>query len=329
MPRPPGGYRPGVSADPRPADAAPDDGPVAAAVHGLAEVGGDVVDATREAAEAVRRQGEVVADAAQQAMEVTAQAAEVAETHAAMSTGARVGFFLDGLLHALMGWAGLQLVWLGRSSSTADESGALIGIAGSLGGRAVLWVAFGGFVVVAVWNLARGITGRHCRTRMKRFEHAADGIAYATVAWSAAAFAVGAGQTSRQSTVGMTRTMLALPGGVLLVIGTGLAVVGVGAFSIWSGVSRDFLVDLATRPGRVVVAVGILGFVARGIVYGVVGALFVAAAVTHDVRQSTGIDGALHVMQGVPGGEAMLTVLSVGLIAFGIYLMTRARHLLA
>ncbi len=196
-----------------------------------------------------------------------------------------------------MGWAGLQIVWMGRSSSTADESGALTGIASSLGGRAVLWVAFLGFAVVALWNLSRGLTGRHCRTGRKRLEHAADGLTYVTVAWSAAAFAVATGQTSRDSTMTITRTLLALPAGVLLVVGTGIAVAGVGAFSVWSGVSRDFLLDLAQRPARLVIGVGILGFVARGVVYGLVGVLFLVAAWTHDVDRSTGIDGALRVLQ--------------------------------
>ena len=108
-----------------------------------------------------------------------------------------------------------------------------------------------------------------------------------------------------------------------------LAVLGVGAFSVWSGVSRDFLVDLASRPGRVVVAAGLFGFVARGIVYALVGVLFFVAAWTHDETRSTGIDGALHVLQNGPAGTVLLAVLSAGLVAFGIYLMTRARHLLA
>ncbi|MBD3782391.1 MAG: DUF1206 domain-containing protein, partial [Micrococcales bacterium] len=226
-----------------------------------------------------------------------------------------------------MGWAGLQIVWLGRSRSTADESGALTAIATTLGGRAVLWVGFVGFAVVTVWNLARAVTGRHCHTRLKRLEHAADGIAYATVAWAAAAFAIGAGQSSRDSTIGITRTLLTLPGGVLLVVGAGIAVAGVGAFSIWSGLSRDFLVDLARRPGRALVVVGIIGFVARGVAFGIVGLLFVVAARTHDVRASTGIDGALHYLQAAPAGRYALAVVSVGLVAFGVYLMTRARHL--
>lgn len=320
----------GVSTEPAPTTSAtPHEGPVAAVVHGIEVAAAPVVDLGRDAVDKVKDGTEAVAEVAHQVAETTAHAAEVTEQHAAVSMGARVGFFLDGLLHAAMGWAGLQIAWAGRSTSTADESGALLGIAGSLGGRTVLWVGFVGFVVVTVWNLARGITGRHCRTRLKRLEHLADGIAYATVAWSAAAFAVGAGQTSRQSTVTITGSLMALPAGALLVVGTGIAVLGVGAFSVWSGVSRDFLVDLATRPGRFVVAAGLFGFVARGLVYALVGVLFFVAAWTHDVNRSTGIDGALHVLQGWPGGAVLLGVLSAGLVAFGVYLMTRARHLLA
>ncbi|QIM22160.1 DUF1206 domain-containing protein [Phycicoccus sp. HDW14] len=301
-------------------DDPPDDGALAAVVHGVEEVAEPVVDAVREAAE-------TVVEVTGQAVETTARVAEVAETHAVVSTGARLGFLLDGLLHVAMGWAGLQLVWIGHSRSTADESGALTAIATTLGGRAVLWVGFVGFTVVTVWNLARAVTGRHCHTGLKRLEHAADGIAYATVAWAAAAFAIGAGQTSRDSTVGITRTLLALPGGVLLVAVAGLAVAAVGAFSIWSGVTRDFLLDLARTPGRVLVAVGVVGFVGRGVAFGIVGLLFGIAARTHDVSASTGIDGALHYLQAAPAGRWALAVVSLGLVAFGVYLMTRARHL--
>ncbi|QKE82928.1 DUF1206 domain-containing protein [Arthrobacter sp. NEB 688] len=320
-----------MSTTPPPSAATPvpdDAGPLDQVREAAADLAAPVVDAAQGAMDAAHDATEAVAETAHQVAEATAQAAEVAETHAAVSTGARLGFFLDGLLHAAMGWAGLQIVWLGHSRSTADESGALTSIATSLGGRAVLWVGFVGFAVVTVWNLARAITGRHCHTRLKRLEHAADGIAYATVAWAAAAFAIGAGQTSRDSTVGITRTLLALPGGVLLVVGAGIAVAGVGVFSIWSGLTRDFLVDLARRPGRALVLVGIVGFVARGVAFGIVGLLFVIAAWTHDVSASTGIDGALRFLQDVPAGRYALAVVSLGLVAFGVYLMTRARHLL-
>ena len=306
---------------------APDERPVDALREAAATVAGQVSEHAHDLVDAAAERAHAVSEAAAPVIEATTHAAEIAETNVAVSAGARVGFVLDGLLHAAMGWAGLQIVRDGRSASTADESGALTGIAATLGGRAVLWVGVVGFTVVTVWNLARALTGRHCENGRKRLEHAADGVAYATVAWSAAAFAVGAGTTSRESTTSITSTLLALPAGPLLVVLTGLAVAGVGAFSIWSGLSQDFLLDLARRPGRSLIWIGVVGFVARGVAFALVGLLFVVAAWTHRSQESTGIDGALHWLQHQPAGQYALAVISLGLVFFGVYLMLRARHL--
>lgn len=299
-----------------------------------ADDGSPVVDTVLEAVEeAGEKVAEVAHDAGEKAVEaagafaeVTTHAAEVAETHQAVSYGARAGFLLDGVVHIAMGWAGLRIAW-GAGAASADESGALTAISSGLGGRAVLWVGFVGFAVVALWNLARAITGRHCHTGFKRLEHAADGIAYVTVAWSAAAFALGAGVTSRQSSVGITQALLGMPGGRLLVVLTGLAVAGVGVFSIWSGWTRDFLVDLDRHPGRLVEVMGMIGFISRGIAFALVGFLFLSAAWTRQSAESTGLDGALRYLQEVPPGRYELAVISVGLMFFGVYLVTRARHL--
>lgn len=321
-------YRPMVSGAQRPGDA--DDGSVVGSVvERVEEAVEDAGEAVAERLEDVRaKAGEVVegaGEAAQAFAQVTTHAAEVAETHPTVSTGARVGFLLDGVLHVAMGWAGLGIAW--GWGGTADESGALTTLADTVGGRWALWVGFVGFTVVALWNLARAITGRHCRNGFKRLEHGADGLAYVTVAWSAAAFAVGAGTTSRDSSVGITRTLLALPGGTWLVVACGLAVGGVGLFSIWSGWSGDFLVDLERHPGRLAEVAGRIGFVMRGIAFGLVGYLFIAAAWTRRAEGSTGIDGALRFLQDVPLGRYELSVISVGLMLFGVYLVTRARHL--
>ena len=123
----------------------------------------------------------------------------------------------------------------------------------------------------------RGREGRGGRPR-RRGEGAGDGLATVTAAWSAAAFAVGAGQSSRQSTVSITSTLLGMPGGRLLVVLTGLAVAGVGAFSMWSGWTRDFLVDLEQHPGRAVAVMGVIGLIARGVAFVLVGWLFRGAA---------------------------------------------------
>ena len=125
----------------------------------------------------------------------------------------------------------------------------------------------------------------------------------------------------------ITSTLLGMPGGRSLVVVAGLGVAGVGVFSIWSGWTRDFLVDLVRHPGRLVEVMGVIGFVARGIAFALVGFLFLGAAWTRHADRSTGLDGALRYLQDVPLGCYELAVVSVGLMSFGVYLLTRARHL--
>ncbi len=98
-------------------------------------------------------------------------------------------------------------------------------------------------------------------------------------------------------------------------------------FSIWSGWTGDFLVDLERHPGRLVEVMGVIGFIARGVAFALVGFLFLGAAWTRHPDRSTGMDGALRWLTDVPWGRYELAVIAVGLMFFGVYLLTRARHL--
>ncbi len=125
----------------------------------------------------------------------------------------------------------------------------------------------------------------------------------------------------------ITQTLLGMPGDASSSSSPVSPCAGVGVFSIWSGWTRDFLVDLERHPGRPVEVMGVIGFIARGIAFALVGFLFLGAAWSRHADRSTGLDGALRYLQDVPLGRYELAVISVGLMFFGIYLLTRARHL--
>ena len=46
----------------------------------------------------------------------------------------------------------------------------------------------------------------------------------------------------------------------------------------------------------------------------------------HQSSQADGLDGALKSLRDEPFGPALLTVVAVGLVAFGLYCFARARH---
>jgi hypothetical protein len=242
---------------------------------------------------------------------------------------ARGGYIASGVLHVLVAWLAVQLA-LGRPEGQADESGAFRTLAQMPGGEVVLWAVAVGFAALAVWQLltaAVGVpnTGNQAGARAKS---AAKGVLYAVLAVSGVRAAQGTGG-SGSSEESMTAQVLGMPGGPWLVGACGLAIVAVGVYHVVKGARKKFLRDLTGTGGgsvgQVVVRLGQVGYIAKGIALGVVGGLIVAAAVTTDPEQAGGLDEALRTMRDQPFGTALLIVVGLGIGAFGLYSFARAR----
>ena len=85
----------------------------------------------------------------------------------------------------------------------------------------------------------------------------------------------------------------------------------------------DLRLDPATR---LVTRLGQVGYPGKGIALGVVGGLFVWAALTFDPEKASGLDGALRTILDAPFGQFLLTLVALGIAAFGAYLLVRARY---
>jgi len=106
-----------------------------------------------------------------------------------------------------------------------------------------------------------------------------------------------------------------------------LALLGIGAYFVQKGARKKFTEDLSVpggSAGTVIVALGVVGYVAKGIVLAVVAVLIVVAAVTVDPSKSTGLDGGLKALAALPSGALILGGIGVGLIAYGLYCFARA-----
>ena len=77
---------------------------------------------------------------------------------------------------------------------------------------------------------------------------------------------------------------------------------------------------------RWIVAIGVVGQVARGIVFALIGVFLVKAAVEYDPHSAVGVDGALRRLQHAPYGSAVLAVVAAGLIVFALYSFSDARY---
>jgi hypothetical protein len=250
-------------------------------------------------------------------------ASRSAGDHPALETTARIGYAVNGVLHVLIGAIALGLA-LGSRGSSADQSGALGSMADNAFGLITLWVAVVAWLGLAIWQVTEAISGG-LRTS-DRLKAAAKAVVYLVLSWTAFRFASGRGTSSKQQSADFTATLMKQPAGQWLVGAVGLAIIGVGAYHVVKGWKRKFLEDLETHPSTWIVKAGRSGYIAKGVALAIVGGLFLVAAVRHKPSESRGLDGALRSLLGAPGGQVLLTLVALGLIAFGVYSFGRAKH---
>ncbi|SFO43106.1 protein of unknown function [Geodermatophilus obscurus] len=257
----------------------------------------------------------------------------------ALENLARVGLIAYGVVHLLIAWLALQLAW-GGGGQSADQSGALATVAESPIGKPLLWVIALGLVALALWQAAEVLRWRSGWSasgdaRKKAVTRSGKAVAktvvYLVLAFAAFRAATGGGQSSSGQQQQTAAGVFGWPAGRWLVGLAGLVVIGVGVYHVVKGVTQKFLeqVDLSTAPQgtrRLVTRLGQVGYPAKGVALGVVGALLVYAAVTFDPAKASGLDGAMRTILDAPFGRVLLTLVALGIAAFGAYCFVRARY---
>ena len=69
-----------------------------------------------------------------------------------------------------------------------------------------------------------------------------------------------------------------------------------------------------------------VGHVARGAVFAVVGVFLAKAAIEYDPNEAVGIDGALLKVVEASYGTLLLALVAAGLIAYAVYCFVEARY---
>lgn len=252
---------------------------------------------------------------------------------------ARAGFVARGLIYGLIAAIALAVAF-GKHNRPEDQSGALRTVAAQPFGKVLLIALAVGFLAFAFWCFAQAILGEKLETArdvnaFKRIGLAALGLLYVGLCALCIAIVAGAGQADRsggnKGESRATRFALEQPAGQYLVVAIGIGIVVVGIVLAGIGLTRKFRDELKEHQmdgteRRWFTALGVVGYVARGVVFALVGFFVAQAAWTYDPKEAVGLDGALAKLAHADYGPFLLGVIAVGLLAFAAFSLVEARY---
>lgn len=244
------------------------------------------------------------------------------------------GLITFGVVHLVLGWLAVQLA-LGDKEGGASTTGAVKQIAEQPFGGVLVWLVAAGMALLTIWQGVEAAVGHRDddkdSTRLRhRLTSAGKAVVYAAICVSAVKVATGSG--SKGGTDSMTAKLMDQPFGQVLVGIVGVAIVAVGVGMLVVAYRESYLkhldVDGKTgRDGQAFRWLGRIGHVAKGIALGVVGGLFLYAAVSHEPKKSGGLDQALQTVLEQPFGPVLLVLMGLGFAAYGLFCFAEARHL--
>ncbi|MFB9376204.1 DUF1206 domain-containing protein [Kineococcus gynurae] len=234
----------------------------------------------------------------------------------------RAGVACEGLVYLLVGWLALQIA-LRSGGGSADTSGALATIAGNPFGKVLLVGLVLGFLAMVAWQAVVVVTGEKTSRRIAAAVKAVISLGLAVSCLRL--LTGGAASSSGQSQQSATQRLLEAPGGPILVVILGLAVIGFGVYTIVQGVKKKFEEKVEGSLGSGLTALGVAGHVARGAAFLVVGALIIVSS-QGDTAKSRGLDSAFREIAAQPFGTILLIVVAAGVACFGLFQLLTARR---
>jgi hypothetical protein len=246
---------------------------------------------------------------------------------------ARAGFAARGVVYVVIGVLAIRLA-LGVPGGNASQQGALRAVVAQPFGEVLLILIALGLAGYSLWRLLRAALGHGREDSDSGFDRLAalgSGLAYAALAAIAVEILLGSGGGGSGNAQKTTAGVLGWPGGPWLVAIAGVALIGIAAYQGYQGLSRDFLENskteqMSSRMRAWVEWIGVLGHLARAVVYGLVGLFLIAAAVHFDPKRAVGVDGALARLAQASYGPFVLGLVATGLVAFGAYSLSDARY---
>ncbi len=270
--------------------------------------------------------------------EETVEAAEEIVRKPFIKSLARFGFYTKGFLFIVIGILAVMVAFGEQGGRLADPTGALTTVAQIPLGKVLLIIFIIGAFGHGAWNVLRGAadvdkSGKNWQGIAQRILAVGVGFFYLYLAWTAWELVLTAHIKDHNGAVQRTfvSLLLAVPLGTILVALIGFGVIGAGVHECYSGITGKYqenfrMYELKGAKRIIVNVLGYISFLARALIFALMGYFFVSAAYSYDPKIVVGVDGALLTLSRTYFGKTLLFVTATGLICHGVLSLYEARY---
>jgi len=235
----------------------------------------------------------------------------------------RAGYGARALVYLVVGGLALSAVfWGGAAQGTQN---ALADLKQVTFGNLLLWIIGLGLIAYTLWRVIdAGMDlsdeGSGAKGVVARIAGAVTGLIHGVL--GIAIIGLGTGQNGGGSGGGAenwTARLMSLPYGPSLVAIAGGVVIAAGLYYIQKGLRGKYKEDIrVTRMTERLDPLMKAGFVAEGVIVGMVGGFLLYAGLTSDPGQAGGVGQALGYARSMSFGAILFATLAVGLLCFAL-----------
>lgn len=237
------------------------------------------------------------------------------------------GLAAKGLVYGIIG-ALTAMVAFDMGGQKAGKSDVVDFLQNQPFGNFILYVLAAGIIAYALWRLYTAFAdpkskGDDTTGIAKRIGYFFSGLVYMLFGISIFRSVLGSGGGGGSKEYFAAQLMDKSYGPTLIAI-IGLIIIGVGIYQIYKGYSGKYLEDLNPGYGRhqsKIKTAGKYGFMARGVVFAILGYFVLRAGVTENVGMIRGTQGAFSFLQQQDWGTFLMGAVALGLLGYGIFML--------
>ena len=252
----------------------------------------------------------------------------------------RAGLVAKGVLYFVLGVLAIQFVRGDTSSDQVSQAGAIEAVADQPLGRFLLVALVLGLIALMIWHAIQAFTGDPVEGSepSDRMKYAVKAVLYGALVATSLKIVADAWSSGADSSAAGTDNAQNQKVGVVAVRPAGRSVPRRRARRdrrrrrLPAGLRAHDQQEVHGTPGpaasasRAVEFAGRVGYLARAVVFAIIGVFFVVAAVQHDPNESKGISGSIQELAEHSWGPAVLWGVAIGLVLFGLFCFAESRY---